>query len=153
MGDLVSQINLNTILIATGALIAGGGYAYASWRKGGAQAEGELDKNNKELIQTLTAQIVGYKEVIDGYKLKEIDWANDRNNLSKEIGRLSGLLEAQGKSIEDQRKIIENRNPDLEKALNSLVNVAELAVAAIKESREFQQEVRVALKIPAPETK
>lgn len=103
MESLLAHVDINTIILTIVGLILG----LQQWRSGNS-------KLSKETVEA-------YKAQLDITEKRLKDQQETLNTQAGEIGKLKGLLEGKDAQLAQYSKIIENRNPDLEKILQQLV--------------------------------
>ena len=82
-------------------------YAVAQWRNG----------SSKISSQTVQA----YKDQLDIMERRAVEQQKSLTEMSGTIGELKGLIAGKDTQIADYRKILENRNPNLEKTLSEIL--------------------------------
>lgn len=83
-------------------------YAIAQWRNG----------TSRISYQTVQA----YKDQLDIMERRAVEQQKTLNEQAGTIGELKGLLLGKDTQLADYRKILENRNPDLEKTLGQILH-------------------------------
>lgn len=104
MDAFFGHLDANTlVLVVVGALLG-----IQQWRAGSS-------KVNTDTIQA-------YKDQLEITEKRYQTQQETLNSQAGQIGELKGLIAGKDAQITDYRKILENRNPDLEKILTELVH-------------------------------
>lgn len=122
-----------------GILAAGCGFAYAQFKTGAGKAKDEL--------------LATYKDAVDIEKKKNHDLEQEKNTLvashqtqinelTLQIGKLQGMVEAQDKKLKEYTNILQGRSPDQQKFMEYVTTVATGAVSYMKESAVILSEIK-----------
>lgn len=117
-------------ILAIGVVV----FAIAQWRNG-------RNTLNTETVQT-------YKDLLEvtekKYLQKQEDMQKQINDMSTKMGEFKGLIAGKDAQIADYKQIIENRNPNLEKILNQMVEFMGKVDSRLTEIAAHQQKPFVA---------
>lgn len=103
MNSVFAHVDINTLVL----VFIGLGLALQQWRSGSS-------KITKDTVEAYKARL----------EIMEKNYQTQQETLTKQagqIGELNGLIAGKDAQIADYRKILENRNPNLEKILDQLV--------------------------------
>lgn len=112
-------------LIGIAALIFSVSYTWSSW------ANGSI-KSNKDLIDTLTKELIAQKELNKSYQ-------DQINHLTEELGKMKGINEQTYQRLQEYTAIIANRDPKLEETLTFIKKVATDAEIFMKDMRKVNK--------------
>lgn len=126
MGNLLGSLDINTVMIAIVAIVLG----LQQWRTGSSKINGETVQAYKEQLDITEKRYQTQQEVL--------------NTQAGQIGELKGLIAGKDAQITDYRKILENRNPDLEKILTQLVHFMQIVDERLSAISAHQQKPIVA---------
>lgn len=107
MESLFSHFDINSLIIA----LVGVGVFFFQLRNG----------TSKISADTIEA----YKNQVELYEKRLGEQTSSINTMATQIGELRGTIVAKDKQIDDMRKILENRNPELETVLSQLTKFME----------------------------
>lgn len=116
----LAHIDINTLaLVMVGIVLA-----YNQWRQGTSRISSET--------------IEAYKSQVEIYEKRLGAQTEATNSQAAQIGELKGMIIAKDKQIDEMRKIIENRNPELEQVLKQLTTFMRSVDERLTEVREHQ---------------
>lgn len=112
----------------TGLGVFAGGIGYL-WNlfRGGADNQTEFWKKQAE----------GYKEMM---KEKDAKTSDSINDLNRQVGELRGQLNEKTNQAKEYLDILQNRNPEMQKFMETLTAVAQQSQQFMKENVVFQKE-------------
>ena len=111
--------------VSIGVLIAGAGYGYAQWKKGGKSLV-------QEDLKIYIDQVDGMAKIIAEQKEQIKDLQNDVKGHTSEIGRLNGIIEEKERKVKELTDLLANRDP----ALGEHIKFSREAIGSFKESVE-----------------
>ena len=141
MPSAFSTTTINAVL-AIGVLCFGVGYAVERFFSGKRKRDDELDKQRTDLIETLTAQLDGQKEINATLKEQIAELQKQHQSIAEEVHHLKGLNEANEKKIQEYLQIISYRNPDLDKTLANISSVVKEVVPFMAEMKQSHAMLR-----------
>lgn len=97
------------IFLGLGTLIAGIGYAYAQFKRGGDQADDRLISSQKEYIAVLEEK---NKKLSEEKNQLIISHQAQLTDLNKAMGVLQGRLDEQTKVMNEYKAILQGRDPE-----------------------------------------
>lgn len=103
------------------------------WKKGGREAEKDLNTTTQEVIATYKEQVNQLKEQVNQYR-------EDMHKLTIEIGRLTGVIEEKDKNNRELKDLLLGRNPEMD-------NFFKTAAPSLKKVEEFMGEISSYMKI------
>jgi len=108
---------ISTIIASFGGLglfLAGIGYGWGQFKRGGDEVDSKLIAQQKEYIVALEDR---NKKLTDERTLLITSHQAQLTDLNKQIGVLQGRLDEQTSKLEEYKKILEGRDPELLTAL------------------------------------
>lgn len=124
MNSLLNHVDINTLALAVIGIMLG----VYQWRSG----------TSKISSDTIDA----YKSQVELYEKRLGDQTITINTMSSQLGELRGMIVAKDKQIDEMRKILENRNPELENILKQLTLFMKSVDERLNEHTEKLAEVR-----------
>lgn len=134
MTSLLSHVDINTIVLAVIGVLLG----VYQWRSGSSKISSDT--------------IEAYKSQVELYEKRLSDQVTTINTMSSQLGELRGMIVAKDKQIDEMRKILENRNPELESILKELTHFMQSVDTRLTEHTEKLSEVREHQKRPVTVT-
>lgn len=125
-------------LAGIGVLFGGLGFAYAQFRSGSGKAKDDL-------IQTLKDTALAEREKASQLAKEKMEQSQFHqtqiNQLNEKIGKLQGLYEESKDRNKEYLAILQGRNPEQQKFMTYLTEVASESAKYMKESSEILQKI------------
>ena len=111
-------ITIITSIGSLGILAGGMGYLINTFRKGSKIEKTEVMTTSQEVINFWKSQAENYQTILDK---KESEWNTKFQELTRQIGEIQGQLSAEKAQNERLEKIFQNRDPDHQKFMESVM--------------------------------
>lgn len=105
---------VGTSIVSLGIVAAGLGYLLSMYRKGNKQ-------ENVEVVNTANQLTDFWKDQIQGFKEMAREQDTKIQLLSNEVNLLKGQLMEKDKQIDTYLKILQNRNPEMERFMKDII--------------------------------
>jgi len=124
-------------IASLGIFFFGAGFWYSQFGKGKREEKDDIVSSADKLTQFWKDQAEGYKAM-----MAEKDRSNDDKiqKLTREVGELRGQLTEKTTSYEKLEKIFQNRNPEMESFMKTILAVAEQSQTFMANNTQFQSD-------------
>lgn len=102
-------------------------FFWTQWKKGGKDAERELDATTQAIIATYKERVNQLTEEVSRYR-------EDMHKMQNDIGELKGVLSEKTKQNKEMQDLLLGRNPDVEAFYKT-------ALPVLNELRQFMEKM------------
>lgn len=110
------------IIVSLGVLIAGCGYAYAQYRRGGKEADKENQDAQGKVLDDNTKTLTLLRSQLEALQKSTTEQDEKIRILRGEVQSLKTLIEEKDRKLTEYIRIIQGKDPKLEETLNTILH-------------------------------